>query len=459
MANYFDHCMTHEQLEQEHRKLVIKMHPDRNSDNPNATADFQEMQEQYEERKAELNGDYTKARKGRERREREERERKERERKEQERRKVETAIIQARENRQKNHVDLMAGDYIFARGVEWMNSFSADECCTNDVLHMAVKQGVKDECVVKIEVVFHVSDKELLDGYLVHAMNGGIYGGYEVLQRANPAEGIRKGRRVAKVVMFRSERYCIFGNPMGDRTIEDYYLPVNYETMFSDHLHRIKASIERVRLEEERKAAERKARILAEQTPLIEEWRDKLIEVSAGLSFKEQNTVAASNFKTMLKSKFPGTKFSVKENRYGEVIVRWEDGPTRKEVFKVMDLFDSWSQDLTPWMECYGKINFALGELERKMSVLTKAKILQQLGSVTEAFRKGQMYDEFKVSDFDWMMLHLLVGIKVEDFDAELCHSTMHPDGKRSVKIANAVRFVFDNSSYVKPKANRKKAA
>ena len=41
---YFKNCMTQEQLEQEHRKMVIKMHPDRNPDNPNATAEFQEMQ-------------------------------------------------------------------------------------------------------------------------------------------------------------------------------------------------------------------------------------------------------------------------------------------------------------------------------------------------------------------------------------------------------------------------------
>jgi DNA mismatch repair protein MutS2 len=82
---YFANCMTHEALEQEHRRLVIKMHPDRNPDNPNATAEFQEMQARYEERKAELNGDYTKSARGRERRERERKEREERERKERER--------------------------------------------------------------------------------------------------------------------------------------------------------------------------------------------------------------------------------------------------------------------------------------------------------------------------------------------------------------------------------------
>ena len=100
MVEYFENCMTNEQLEQEHRRLVIKMHPDRNPDNPNATAEFQEMQQQYEERKAELNGDYTKSARGRERRERERREREERERREREQNRLAEVLEQARQENQ-----------------------------------------------------------------------------------------------------------------------------------------------------------------------------------------------------------------------------------------------------------------------------------------------------------------------------------------------------------------------
>ena len=60
-----------------------------------------------------------------------------------------------------------------------------------------------------------------------------------------------KGKRVAKVVMFRSKHYCFFGNPMGDLyTIVDYYVPVNCADMFGDLLHVI-ANEERRKKEDE----------------------------------------------------------------------------------------------------------------------------------------------------------------------------------------------------------------
>ena len=78
--------------------------------------------------------------------------------------------------------------------------------------------------------------------------------------------------------MFRSKSYCVFGNPMGDMsTIADYYMPVNYEEMFSDKLHQIAAKQEREEQERKRIEAERKAKLLSEQQPMIDEWHGKLI--------------------------------------------------------------------------------------------------------------------------------------------------------------------------------------
>ena len=456
---YFKDCMTHEQLEQEHRRLVIKMHPDRNPDNPNATAEFQEMQAQYEERKAELNGDYRKSAKGRERRERERREREERERKERERNRLAEVLEQARRNKQKRPGELKAGDYVYAKAVEWMQAFSAEEGCANDVLRMAIRQGVKDETVVKIEALFDITDEQLMESYLSYATDGEIYGGWETIQQADHASGIRKAKRVAKVVMFRSPNYCIFGNPKGDQLITDYYLPVNYETMFSDHLHRIQAGIEREQREAERIEAERKARIEAEQRPLIDEWQGKLITISRGLTDAEQQTVAVSNLKTVLKGKFPGVTFTIKTNRHGETSVTWEDGPTVEEVVVAADLFNDWLQltEPTPWQERFGRVTINVADFNRKMNTLTKARILQQLGGVVDAFCQGDIDDEVTVSDDDWTMLHLMVGVSVGDKDATLCRSTLKADGTRRVHIGTAVRYVFEHTSYVKAKTTKKK--
>ena len=466
MKSYFDKCMNIEQLEQEHKRLVIQLHPDRNPDNPDATAEFQEMQQQYEERKAELNGDYTKARKGRERREREARERAERERKEQERRKVEMAVEQARLNRSKSHMELKAGDYIYARGVEFTRSvFDWSDLTADDLLRVAIAKGVKQECVVMVEHVFECKDFDLSNASLSKLMNcaetGCIYGGWEVLQKPDPANGIRKGQRVARVVMFRSEHYCCFGNPMGDSIISDYYVPCNYETMYSDRLHRIKADMEREAMEKARIEAEKKAKLLAEQQPLIDEWSPKLIAMSAGLSQSERQTVAIDNMKKVLKAKFPGVTFRIKTNRYGETSVAWDDGPMVEDVLMTTDLFNTWLQprELTPWQERFGTVCINAGDYDRKMSTLTKASILQQLGQVTDVFTKTDFHDEVTMDDFSWMMLHALVGIAVSDPDAMLCLCTMHADGRRTVTPAQAVSFIFRHTSYTTKKAAKKKAA
>lgn len=458
---YFKDCMTQEELRARYRELCVKMHPDRNADNPNATSEFQEMMAQYEERKAELGGDYTKARKGRERREREAREREEKERKERERRKVEMVIEQARLNRQKSHREWKAGDYVYARMVNAAADYWNMTLTMDALLRATIEKGVKDECVVVIEYVMVLTDRQLLNDVLNnHIPQGMPMGGWEVIQTADPASGVRKAKRVAKVIMFRSEHYCVFGNPLGDSTISDYYVPVGYADMFQVQLDLIHAKMIHEQQEKERIEAERKAKLLAEQQPLIDEWAGRLIEMSRGLSLSERETVAASNLKAVLKGKFPGTTFKMRaDRRYGQQL-SWEDGPTIPEVDDVIELFcpRSLNGELTPWNERYGTLGFV--GIDRKMSVLTKARILQQLGQVTEAFRECGIDDEVELSDFDWRMLHAMVGVDVNDPDVSKCMNTLHGDGRRTVRAMSAVHFIFRHTSYKKAaKARKAKAA
>ena len=455
--------MNHEQLEQEHRRLVIKMHQDRNPNDPEATAKFQEMQQQYEERKAELNGDYTKSARGRERRERERRERErrereERERKERERNRLAEVLVQARRNKQKRPGELKAGDFIYARQVN-VGKAAMVFARMEPLLREVLTNGLADEAVVMVETIVELSDEQLMNNDLNYEMpGGGPWGGWETIQSADPANGIRKAKRVAKVVMFRSERYCVMGNPMGDPMISRFYMPCGYGDMYQQQLDAMLAQIRHEQQEQQRIEAERKARIEAEQRPLIDEWQGKLITISRGLTDMEQQTVAISNLKAVLKGKFPGVTFTIKTNRHGETSVTWEDGPTVEEVITVANLFNDWVPltEPTPWQERFGTLSISYADFNRKMNVLTKARILQQLGGVVDAFCQGDINDEVTVSDDDWTMLHLMVGVSTSDPDAHLCCCHEQPDGTRRVYIGTAVRYVFDMTSYVKAKVTRK---
>ena len=464
IQDYFSKCMTIEDLNREHRRLVVQMHPDRNHDDPDATAKFQEMQAQYEERKAELNGDYSGSRRARERRERaarEDRERQERERRQREANRVEQVINEARRNKSVSFLHLKVGDYIYARKVNYYrHGFDWEHLTGDDLLRVVSKAGVAEEIVVKIETIIDLCDQSLLDGYLGYAMWEEIYGGYDVLQQANPQGGVPKSKRVAKVVMFRSKNYCVFGNPMGDmRAITDYYMPINYEEMFSDKLHQIAARQEREEQERKRIEAERKAELLAEQQPMIDEWHGKLITISAALTNKEREAVAIDNLKTMLKMKFPGVKFNAKKDVNNWTCFTWTDGPSEPEVTEVCKLFNDrprYAAVYTPWQERYGFAD--TGKLIRHMSAVTKAKILEQLADVTEAFGTSDLTDYVEVSDFDWMMLHLLVGVQVNESPDNLCKYTIDGD-KRKVCVAEAIRYIFDHTSYMKEKKTKKQAA
>lgn len=463
IQDYFSKCMTIDDLNREHRRLVVQMHPDRNHDDPDATAKFQEMQAQYEERKAELNGDYSGSRRARERRERaarEDRERQERERRQREASRVEQVINEARRNKGVEFHSFKVGDYIYARKVVSWNLYMWRYITGSQLLQSVWKKQVEQETVVKIEAIIEVSDDDFFNDALCDAMDDEIYGGYEVLQQANPKGGVPKSKRVAKVVMFRSQHYCAFGNPMGDmRTIAEYYMPINYEDMFSDKLHQIAAEQEREEQERKRIEAERKAKLLAEQQPMIDEWHGKLITISAALTNKEREAVAIDNLKTMLKMKFPGVKFNAKKDVNNWTLLQWTDGPSELEVYEVCKLFNDrpcYASVYTPWQERYG---FAeTGELVRNMSTVTKAKILEQLASVTEAFGTSKLNDDVEVSDFDWMMLHLLVGVNVNNTDTRLCESTT-VGNIRKVCVADAIRYIFDLTSYTKEKKTEKQIA
>lgn len=448
IPEYFNHCTTEDELRKEHRRLVVKMHPDRNLDDPDATAKFQEMQAQYEERLAELHGDYRASAKGRERRERAEREQREANR-------VNDVINEARRNKSVRFDTLKAGAYIYARKVEQGcgGAYEWDYLRGRDIVSMFFHHAAEPETVVKIEAVVELGDKEIMERSLSCAIDG-IYGGWETLQ--NPTN-TTKGKRVPKVVMFRSQHYCFFGNPKGDHVVSDYYVHVSAAVMFGVLFFQMAAEKQRKEEERQRKMAELKAKIVAEQQPLIAAWEGKLIAISAALTTEEKETVAVSNLRKMLKARFPGAAIRVTKSK---VICRayqliWQDGPTVYEANETARLFESYGDIVTPWNERFGRIS--LFNAVRRMSTLAKASILEHLGEVSDVFTTAGYDDYVEVSDTDWMIINLMVGKTVEEGKGDwFCHMQ---NGKREVQVGNVVEYIFNNTSYAKKPKAKKKAA
>ena len=352
------------------------------------------------------------------------------------------------------------GAYVYARKVvdDCKSGYDWDSLSGEEIIHVFYTFAAEPETVVKIETIVELDDKDIMGNILSDYLND-VYGGWEILQNSTYTT---KGKRVPKVVMFRSKHYCFFGNPMGDlNTIFDYYVPVNCADMFSDLLHVIAAQEQRKKAEEQRIAAEKRAKLEAEQNPLIETWGDKLIPISAALAADEKQAVAVSNLKKILKDKFTGVRFCLKSMR-GLYQLQWTDGPMKEEVLKVMQLFSygQFHHEMSPWEERYGHLSFgdiyALSMTDRKMGVLTKATILQQLGEIVTAFATSGYDDEVEVQDNDWMMIHLLAGVDMADGDT--CSYRMK-EGKRMVYVSDAVRFVFDHTSYIKTRKTKKRKA
>lgn len=150
-----------------------------------------------------------------------------------------------------------------------------------------------------------------------------------------------------------------------------------------------KAEKERIEKEEE------EARLRNEEQARIENEYSFLTVVTDRYDQK----TAANNLRSLLKVKFPATKFSVKKYYYNSYTVRWEDGPTEQQVNEITHLFknekwdgmneSSYSID-TPFNQRYGGIGYI--STSRNISDAVRNQELELLNK--ELNKNYQMEDD-----------------------------------------------------------------
>lgn len=153
--------------------------------------------------------------------------------------------------------------------------------------------------------------------------------------------------------------------------------------------------IAREKAEEERiKKEEETTRLRNEEIARIEKEYSFLTVTTD----KYDQKTAANNLRTLLKVKFPATKFSVKKYHYNSYTVSWEDGPTEQQVSEITHLFkdegwdgmtDSSYSINTPFNQRYGCIGYI--STSRNISDAVRSQELELLNK--ELGKEYQMED------------------------------------------------------------------
>lgn len=153
--------------------------------------------------------------------------------------------------------------------------------------------------------------------------------------------------------------------------------------------------IAREKAEEERiKKEEETTRLRNEEIARIEKEYSFLTVTTD----KYDQKTAANNLRTLLKVKFPATKFSVKKYHYNSYTVSWEDGPSEPQVSEITRLFkdegwdgmtDSSYSINTPFNQRYGCIGYI--STSRNISDAVRSQELELLNK--ELGKEYQMED------------------------------------------------------------------
>lgn len=220
----------------------------------------------------------------------------------------------------------------------------------NYYTHAAEKQPARLCCVAQI---FHVSEEDFnrpgLADELVTRHNLQGFSRSEDVEKDdcdyyNDPEKLGTFYTVGALVVSPSGKY-FFIDSEGYNYARYIYVPIEWPVMLADELETVKAFQAKRQAEQERQAAEEKARRLAEYRERCAKWSHLMrnveeMEQDGTASARKIDNARKSNILAMCAAAFPGVKFSVSVRRgWGaDFDLTWADGPTEEEFNESVDL-------------------------------------------------------------------------------------------------------------------------
>lgn len=308
---------------------------------------------------------------------------------------------EAENNKPKSAAQIAVGDFIYC----YLKSSKYQDLTDMLKTHLQVDKELKEYLQLgKVVDIIDIGEKEFdsleyLENTNLLKDEGGNY-----------SEDIAEDRDLYNLSPFEKEtfytHFTLIRTPSGRAITVDAqgYDYMRYTGLLSHYRESMKADCDKVnellRITKE-KAEEERIKKEKEATRLKNEEKARIEKEYSFLTVatdKYDQKVAANNLRTLLKVKFPATKFSVKKDYYNSYTVSWEDGPADRQVSEITHLFkdegfdgmtDSSYSITTPFNQRYGGIGYI--STNRKISQAIREQELELLNK--ELGKEYQMED------------------------------------------------------------------
>jgi len=188
-----------------------------------------------------------------------------------------------------------------------------------------------------------------------------------------------------------------------------------------------------------RKAQMKALKNEADRKHFLDTYSSYLIQTSPEIgSFK----AAKKNIRVELKKEFPDVKFSIKQDRYDCILIKWEDGPTSEEVEKITNKYEDHENDWSGDYRDYNpsEFNSLFGGSKyifttRDMSAEVDSKFSHW---AKKQFNKGNTYDSHDSDNLSYQLFVHCSLPKSKEFEIvmndEMC-GLSHPKTFWTVKF------------------------